>query len=61
MAVKTIAYSYWRSMQRGARTLADVPAELVNDVKTIAESEVASGSLSAEQYETLIGEPFPVE
>ena len=28
MAVKTIAYSYWRSIQRGARTFASIPAEL---------------------------------
>jgi len=61
MAVKTIAYSYWRSIQRGARTFASIPAELKPDVKTIARDDVAAGIFTAEQYETFIGEPFTVE
>ena len=47
MAVKTIAYSYWRSIQRGARTFASIPAELKPDVKTIARDDVAAGILTA--------------
>lgn len=61
MAVKTIAYSYWRSIQRGARTFASIPAELKPDVKTIAQNDVAVGALTAEQYETFIGEPLADE
>ena len=60
-AAKPTAYSYGRSIQRGPRTFASIPAELKPDVKTIARDDVAAGILTAEQYETFIGEPFTVE
>ena len=61
MAVKTIAYSYWRSIQRGVRACASVPVELQNDVKAIAAEDVANGVINADQYEQFIGEPLATE
>ena len=58
MAVKTIAYSYWRSIQRGVRAFASVPVELQNDVKAIAAEDVV---INADQYEQFIGEPLATE
>ena len=61
MTVKPIAYSYWRSIQRGARAFANVPAEVQNDVKALAADDVANGTIDAGKYEELIGEPFAAE
>lgn len=44
--VKAIAYSYWRSIKRGARKFSTVPASVKNDVLTLAKEDVAAGVIS---------------
>lgn len=44
--VKAIAYSYWRSIKRGARKFSAVPASVKNDVLTLAKEDVAAGVIS---------------
>lgn len=61
MAVKAIAYSYWRSIKRETRTYDSVPASVREDVRTLALEDAASGVITAEEYEHYIGEPYPGE
>ncbi len=58
MAVKAIANSYWRSIQRG-RDFASIPNSVKADVRTLAAADVESGTVSREKYEEYIGEPYP--
>lgn len=59
MAVKAIAHSYWRRIKAGARTFDQTPNELKDDVRTLAQEDVENGVITAEEYEQLIGEPYP--
>lgn len=61
MAIKAIAYSYWRRIKDGARTFDSVPASVKEDVRTLARQDVADGVITAEQYEDFIGEPYEEE
>ena len=61
MAVKAIAHSYWRSIKRGSRTFESIPQSVKDDVLTLAQADVASGEISAEEYEQYIGEAYPAE
>ena len=58
MAVKAIAYSYWRSIKRGNRTFGNIPDSVKDDVRTLAQADVQEGVISAEQYEQYIGEHY---
>ncbi len=58
MAVKAIANSYWRSIQRG-RDFAAIPGSVKDDVRTLAAADVESGAISREDYKKYIGEPYP--
>lgn len=58
MAVKAIANSYWRSIQRG-RDFAAIPDSVKDDVRTLAAADVESGAISPEKYEEYLGEPYP--
>ena len=60
MAVKAIAYSYWRSIKRGNRTFGSIPDSVKDDVRTLAQADVKEGVITAEQYEQYVGEPYPV-
>ena len=60
MAVKAIAYSYWRSIKRGNRTFGSIPDSVKDDVRTLAQSDVQEGVITAEKYEQYIGEHYPV-
>ena len=60
MAVKAIAYSYWRSIKRGNRTFGSIPDSVKDDVRTLAQADVQNGVITAEQYEQYIGEHYPV-
>ena len=51
-----MAKIYWRTIKRGTRTFASVPANLKDEVKALALAEVESGEITAEQYKELIGE-----
>lgn len=59
MAIKAIAYSYWRRIKDKARSFAATPATVKEDVKTLAQADVADGTISAEEYADLIGEAYP--
>ena len=60
MAIKAIAHSYWRSIQRGSRTFASIPESVREDVRTLARGDVTCGVITPEDYEHYIGEGFPV-
>lgn len=55
-----IAKSYWRSIRRGARAFADIPAELHADVLVLALADVDTGTITQEDYDRLTG-PAPAE
>lgn len=61
MAVKAIAHSYWRRIKAGARTFESVPASVKDDVRALAQADVASGEITAEEYASYIGEEYPAE
>lgn len=61
MAVKAIAHSYWRRIKAGARTFESVPASVKDDVRTLAQADVAAGEITAEDYKSYIGEEYPAE
>lgn len=60
MAVKAIAHSYWRTIKRGMRTFESVPDSVKEDVRILAQADVANGVITAEEYENYIGEAYPV-
>ena len=53
-----IAQIYWRTVQRGTRAFASVPLNVRPDVQALARQDVASGALTAEQYQQYIGQPY---
>ena len=59
MAVKAIAHSYWRSIQRGSRTFASIPESVKEDVRTLARGDVENHVITPEEYEHYIGEDSP--
>lgn len=60
MAVKAIAHSYWRCIKRGTRTFESIPDSVKEDVRTLAQTDVANGVISPEEYKQYIGEDYPV-
>lgn len=58
MAIKAIAYSYWRSIQRGNRTFDSIPKSVKEDVRTLAREAVEAGQITAEEYMDYIGEAY---
>ena len=61
MAIKAIAHSYWRSIKRGTRTFESLPNSVKDDVLTLAQADVVSGEITADEYEQYIGEAYPTE
>ena len=61
MAVKAIAHSYWRRIKAGARTFESVPESVKDDVRTLAQADVAAGVITPEEYASYIGETYPAE
>lgn len=66
MAIKAISYSYWRAIKRGTKDFqedivnsskASVKA-LADDIRYLAAQDVASGEITAEQYEEYLGEAY---
>ncbi len=57
----TIAKVYWRSIKRVTRTLQEVPGELRQIVKVMAQQDVAAGKISPEVYQVCVGEPYAAE
>lgn len=60
MAIKAIAHSYWRRIKDNARTFESVPSSVKDDVRALAQADVASGIITEERYLELIGEEYPV-
>lgn len=58
MAIKAIAHSYWRSIKRGTRTFDSVPANVQDDVRTLAQTDVQNGVITPEEYKDFIGEDY---
>lgn len=56
MAIKAIAHSYWRSIKRGTRTFDSVPANVQDDVRALAQTDVDNGVITEEEYKQYIGE-----
>ena len=59
MAVKAIAHSYWRSIKRGVRTFESIPDSVKDDVRTLAQTDVQNGVITADEYKGYIGEDYP--
>lgn len=59
MAVQAIAHSYWRSIKRGVRTFESIPDSIKNDVRTLAQTDVQNGIITADEYKSFIGEDYP--
>ena len=53
-----MAKIYYRSIYAGTKTIEDVPSRWVNDVKALFRADVASGKITEERYEELVGEPY---
>ena len=60
MAVKAIAHSYWRRVKAGDRTFESVHDSVKDDVRTLAQADVAAGVITPEEYASYIGETYPV-
>jgi hypothetical protein len=58
--MKAIAYSYWRSIKRGNRTFDSIPANVKDDVKTLAKQDVVDGVITEDEYKEYIGEAYNV-
>lgn len=58
MAIKPIAYSYWRRIKANARAYTSVPASVKDDVKTLAINDVQNGIITTDEYQTYIGEEY---
>lgn len=58
MAISAIAYSYWRRVKAGARTFESVHNSVKEDVKTLAQQDVANGIITAEDYKKITGEEY---
>lgn len=61
MAVKAIAYSYWRSIKRGNRTFDNIHESVKDDVKMLAKDDVVNGIITTEEYANFIGEDYLFE
>lgn len=69
MAVKAIAYSYWRAIKRGTKDFqkdivksskASVKA-VADDIRYLAAQDVINGEITAEQYAEYLGEEYVAE
>ena len=61
MAIKAIAHSYWRTIKRGSRTFESIPANVKDDVRTLAQTDVENGVITSDEYEQYIGEVYRAE
>ena len=59
--MSAIAKSYWRSVQRGARSFAAVPDSQKEAVRALARADVEAGALDREAYRKLTGEDYGKE
>lgn len=54
-----MAKIYWRRIKGGTRLFEDVPTDkLKAEIKTLAQQDVETGEITAEQYLEFIGEAY---
>lgn len=53
-----MAKIYWRTIKRGTRTIADVPANLRDEIKQLAKKDVKEGVISKNEYKKIFGEDY---
>lgn len=53
-----MAKIYWRTIKRGTRTIEDVPANLRDEIKELAKSDVKKGVISEDDYNKIFGENY---
>lgn len=60
MAIKAIAHSYWRSIQRvdTGRTFVNIPDSVKDNVRALARIDVERNVITPETYLALIGEEY---
>lgn len=58
MAVKAIAYSYWRRIKAGARTFDSVPDNVKEDIVILAKEDLGNGIITEEQYTEITGKEY---
>lgn len=58
MAIKAIAHSYWRSIKRGARIFDSIPANVQDDVCTLARTDVENEVITEAEYEEITGKSY---
>lgn len=46
-----IAHAYWRSIQRGKRSLGQIPAAVKDVVRALADQALASGEIQQTDYD----------
>jgi hypothetical protein len=56
--MNAIAKIYWRNIKNGNRTFESIPANVKDDVKTLAKQDVVDGVITAEEYKEYIGEDY---
>ncbi len=59
--MKAIAHSYWRAIKRGVRTFESVKAEVKEDVRSLAQTDVKNGVITEDDYANYIGESYSAE
>jgi len=66
MEVKAISHSYWRQIKAGARTFEGVAGsskaavgDRAPEIRFLAQSDVAGGIITPEEYAEYIGETYP--
>lgn len=59
--MNVVAKAYWRRIKAGTRTFENVPASVKDDVRTLAQADVAAGEITAEAYRSYIGEEYHTE
>lgn len=64
MEISYIAHAYWRQIKAGNRTFESVKDkdDMKKQVRYLAQTDVANGVVTAEEYLNLIGEVYvPIE
>jgi hypothetical protein len=56
--MSAISKIYWRNIKNGNRTFDSIPANVKDDVKTLAREDVEAGAITAEEYKEYIGEDY---
>lgn len=58
MIISAIAATYWRKVKSGERTYESIPAAKAGEVLELAETEVAHGVITEEDFVHFIGKAY---